>query len=728
MSTAKMTQCCSDLAALLRDLQAASTQPDSLKQVSMKMGPVVSALTAEANQLPSQYSQTTEACEQLKMAVVKFLQQTRAPTPMDAETAKNGIVGIAIKLRDASDKIKAIGEVAASPTPAPRTPTTTTTTTAGPPRVRPKSPQPPVVVSPKSPLSQSAGNSPASSRAMDFPIAVRLIMNQREEVKETLTSLLQGHKESNSDVINSEGEKLKTQVKKIIDGGKDVGCDVTSSLWPLVEALCSRNTSATEEVVKADVLQLNSALKDVVQTYKNFNKEKAKQQGGATAAKKVQAPAAGGGGNVQSLVNELKGLVQEGDPLEKYTLLKKVGEGASGAVWKAEPNNNPGDFVAIKQVELNVKTIEGTLKEIRFMSEIHHPHALEYRECWLPKGEVWIVMEFCDGGSVSDILETLQKPLAEIYIAAITQQSLLGLEYLHAMRKIHRDIKAANLLLTSSGQVKIADFGTSAEGSARTTVIGTFMWMAPETIDARGHDSKADIWSFGITLVEMAELYPPYWHLRMQPRQVAQAILREPSPTLKKPTEWSPDFVQVTNLCLLKDPQRRPTAVALLKHPFVAKARPGCLVNLLRERDLAVQKAAAPAQAKAPTGPVKTPHMLVTEQRNAPRPSRTLPRASKRFDRPPKEEAQIPVTILFNLSDPGHTIHILNTATVNELIEKCQMELDHLVPGGGLARSDMYLLDHSYTEFHLPSTATLAAVAHSVWSKVPDAELQFLWK
>jgi len=307
--------------------------------------------------------------------------------------------------------------------------------------------------------------------------------------------------------------------------------------------------------------------------------------------------------------------------------------------------------------------------------------------------------------------------------------------------KIHRDIKAANLLLTSTGQLKIADFGTSAEGSARTTVIGTFMWMAPETIDARGHDSKADIWSFGITLIEMAELYPPYWHLRTQPRQVAQAILRESSPSLKKPASWSPEFVQVTNLCLLKDPARRPAAFALLKHPFVAKARQGCLVELLRERDLAMQKApttttittppaTTPApQPTRPTGtPQKAPHLLAAE-RNAPRPSKTLPRASKRFDRPPKEEAQIPVTILFNLSDQGRTLHILNTSTVGELIEKCQAELDQLVPGGGQVRCDLYLLDQSYAEFHLPFTATLAAVAHSVWSKAgPDAELQFLWK
>lgn len=131
--------------------------------------------------------------------------------------------------------------------------------------------------------------------------------------------------------------------------------------------------------------------------------------------------------------------------------------------------------------------------------------------------------------------------------------------------------------LSFLGRVKIADFGTSAEGSARTTVVGTFMWMAPETIDARGHDSKvsqgltldsqvqADIWSLGITLVEMAELYPPYWHLRTQPRQVAQAILREASPTLKQLGIWTPEFAEVVNLCLQKDPTRRPTASMLQK-------------------------------------------------------------------------------------------------------------------------------------------------------------------
>jgi len=171
--------------------------------------------------------------------------------------------------------------------------------------------------------------------------------------------------------------------------------------------------------------------------------------------------------------------------------------------------------------------------------------------------------------------------LEEKYIAAITLQVLSGLKYLHELQKIHRDIKSGNLLLTAEGIVKIADFGASAEGTVRTTVIGSSYWMAPETLDQRGYDAKADIWSLGITLIEMAEKDPPYFN--MQPPEVVRHIMHSPAPTLKQPAKWSNNFREFVRFCLQKDPTKRLDANTLLQHPFVLEANPLCLVELVKE-------------------------------------------------------------------------------------------------------------------------------------------------
>jgi len=158
-----------------------------------------------------------------------------------------------------------------------------------------------------------------------------------------------------------------------------------------------------------------------------------------------------------------------------------------------------------------------------------------------------------------------------IYILAILFQTLCGLSYLHEQNKIHRDIKSGNLLLTSKGELKIADFGTSAEGDNRTTVIGSQFWMAPETIDSRGHGPPADMWSLGVTLMEMAQKDPPNWHLRNQgPSKVANAILHGPPPALTDPTKWSAQFVEICARCCKKEPTQRPSSTQLLKHPAIS--------------------------------------------------------------------------------------------------------------------------------------------------------------
>lgn len=192
-------------------------------------------------------------------------------------------------------------------------------------------------------------------------------------------------------------------------------------------------------------------------------------------------------------------------------------------------------------------------------------------------------MEFCGGGSISDICKLLDRGLQEWQIAIICREALKGLKYLHKMYKIHRDIKGANILLTDKGQVKLADFGVSAKlfgtFSQRNTFVGTPYWMAPEVILEEHYDGRADIWSLGITAIEMAEMFPP--NSDVHPMRVLLMVQKNATPRLKQRDKWSPEFHDFLQKCFIRDPKARPTAEMLLKHPFVTNCRPKALLSEL---------------------------------------------------------------------------------------------------------------------------------------------------
>ncbi|XP_066522229.1 serine/threonine-protein kinase 4-like isoform X2 [Hoplias malabaricus] len=268
-------------------------------------------------------------------------------------------------------------------------------------------------------------------------------------------------------------------------------------------------------------------------------------------------------------------------PEEVFDVLEKLGEGSYGSVFKAHYKET-GEIVAIKQVPVE-SDLQEIIKEISIMQQCNSPHVVRYYGSYFKNSDLWIVMEYCGAGSVSDIIRLRNKTLSEDEIAAIVQSTLKGLEYLHFMRKIHRDIKAGNILLNSEGQAKLADFGVAGQltdtMAKRNTVIGTPFWMAPEVIQEIGYNCVADIWSLGITAIEMAEGKPPYADIH--PMRAIFMIPQNPPPTFRNPDQWTELFRDFVCQCLVKNPENRATATQLLQHPFIKSAKSSSVLKAL---------------------------------------------------------------------------------------------------------------------------------------------------
>ncbi|GLV40093.1 hippo [Carabus blaptoides fortunei] len=230
--------------------------------------------------------------------------------------------------------------------------------------------------------------------------------------------------------------------------------------------------------------------------------------------------------------------------------------------------------------------LQEIIKEISIMQQCDSPYIVKYYGSYFKNTDLWIVMEYCGAGSVSDMMRLRKKTLTEDEIATILSDTLKGLEYLHLRRKIHRDIKAGNILLNSEGHAKLADFGVAGQltdtMAKRNTVIGTPFWMAPEVIQEIGYDCVADIWSLGITALEMAEGKPPYGDIH--PMRAIFMIPTKPPPSFREPDRWTPEFIDFVSVCLIKNPEERATATDLLKHVFIGNAKqPNILSHMITE-------------------------------------------------------------------------------------------------------------------------------------------------
>ncbi|XP_062913255.1 serine/threonine-protein kinase 10-like isoform X2 [Mobula hypostoma] len=265
------------------------------------------------------------------------------------------------------------------------------------------------------------------------------------------------------------------------------------------------------------------------------------------------------------------------DPEAVWKIVGELGDGAFGKVFKAL-NKETGAVAAAKVISsLNEEELEDYMVEINILGSCDHPNIVKLLDAFYYNNNLWILTEFCAGGAVDAIMLELERGLTEPQIRVICRQMLEALDYLHSNKIIHRDLKAGNVLLTQEGDIKLADFGVSAKNThtiqRRTSFIGTPYWMAPEvvrceTMKDAPYDHKADIWSLGITLIELAEMEPP--HHELNPMRVLLKITKAPPPTLTVSSQWSLHFKDFLRRALEKNVDDRWCTKQLLQHPFMA--------------------------------------------------------------------------------------------------------------------------------------------------------------
>ncbi|CAG9856976.1 unnamed protein product [Phyllotreta striolata] len=279
----------------------------------------------------------------------------------------------------------------------------------------------------------------------------------------------------------------------------------------------------------------------------------------------------------------LQMVVSSKDPRENLERFIKIGEGSTGTVCIAH-DKTTGRQVAVKKMDLRKQQRRELLfNEVVIMRDYHHPNIVEMFDSYLVNDELWVVMEFLEGGALTDIVT--HSRMDEEQIATVCKQCLKALAYLHSQGVIHRDIKSDSILLALDGRVKLSDFGFCAQVSQelpkRKSLVGTPYWMSPEVISRLPYGPEVDIWSLGIMVIEMVDGEPPLFN--EPPLQAMRRIREMPPPKLKNSHKVSPRLQSFLDRMLVRDPIQRATAQELLAHPFLRQAGPpALLVPLMR--------------------------------------------------------------------------------------------------------------------------------------------------
>ncbi|KFM09700.1 Serine/threonine-protein kinase PAK 7, partial [Aptenodytes forsteri] len=277
-------------------------------------------------------------------------------------------------------------------------------------------------------------------------------------------------------------------------------------------------------------------------------------------------------------------VVSPGDPREYLDNFIKIGEGSTGIVCIATEKHT-GKQVAVKKMDLRKQQRRELLfNEVVIMRDYHHENVVDMYNSYLVGDELWVVMEFLEGGALTDIVTHTR--MNEEQIATVCLSVLRALSYLHNQGVIHRDIKSDSILLTSDGRIKLSDFGFCAQVSKevprRKSLVGTPYWMAPEVISRLPYGTEVDIWSLGIMVIEMIDGEPPYFN--EPPLQAMRRIRDNLPPRVKDVHKVSSVLRGFLDSMLVREPSQRATAQELLRHPFLKLAGPpSCIVPLMRQ-------------------------------------------------------------------------------------------------------------------------------------------------
>ncbi|KAJ2739199.1 Serine/threonine-protein kinase smu1 [Coemansia sp. BCRC 34490] len=296
--------------------------------------------------------------------------------------------------------------------------------------------------------------------------------------------------------------------------------------------------------------------------------------------------------STDEVVDRLKQICNPNDPMLLYRNFVKIGQGASGGVFTAQPVGSP-NIVAIKQMNLNKQPKKDLIiNEILVMRESKHKNIVNFIDSFMHRGDLWVVMEYMEGGSLTDVVTN--NLMTEGQIATVCRETLEGLEHLHAKGVIHRDIKSDNVLLSMNGDIKLTDFGFCAQLTdtlaKRTTMVGTPYWMSPEVVMRKEYGPKVDVWSLGIMAIEMVEGEPPY--LNENPLRALYLIATTGTPKIQNPESLSTIFRDFLSMALEVNADKRPNATELLRHPFLQKADPlRSLAPLIRAAREAIRTA-----------------------------------------------------------------------------------------------------------------------------------------